>query len=85
MTRYIRRDDYECSVVNQAVTVAVLTGAQAGLPPQPDQMRNCNFSHVCKKFGDPPSMSRFTSPGLTGCPYHDNLNTSGGKSGRTDP
>jgi hypothetical protein len=76
MTRYIRRDNYECAVVNQPVTVAVLTGAQAGLPPQPDQMRNCNFSHVCKKFGDPPSMSRFTSLGPTGCPYHDSLNTS---------
>ena len=76
MTRYIRRDNYECSVVNQSVTVGVLTGAQAGLPLQPDQMRNCNFSHVCGKFGDPPSMSRFTSPGPTGCPYHDNLDSS---------
>jgi hypothetical protein len=76
MTRHIRRDDYECSVVNQRVTVAVLTGAQAGLPPQPDQMRNCNFSHVCKKFGDPPLLSSFSSPGRTGCPYHDSLNTS---------
>jgi hypothetical protein len=31
MTRYIRRDNYECSVVNQPVTVAILTGA--GSPP----------------------------------------------------
>jgi hypothetical protein len=75
MTRYIRRDNYECSVVNQPVTVAVLTGAQASLP-QADQMRNCNFAHVCGKFGDPPLLSRFSSPGRTGCPYHDNLNTS---------
>jgi hypothetical protein len=67
--------NYECSVVNQAVTVAVLTGAQANLP-QADQMRNCNFAHVCGKFGDPPLLSRFSSPGRTGCPYHDNLNTS---------
>ena len=33
MTRYIRRDNYECSVVNQPVTVAVLTGTQAGCRP----------------------------------------------------
>jgi hypothetical protein len=74
MTRYIRRDNYECSVLNRPVTVAVLTGAQAGLPPA-DQMRNCNFAHLCGKFGDPPLLSRFPSPGPTGCPYHDNLNT----------
>jgi hypothetical protein len=75
MTRHIRRVNYECSVVNQRVTVAVLTGAEAG-SPQADQMRNCNFSHVCGKFGDPPLLSRFSSPGQTGCPYHDNLYTS---------
>jgi hypothetical protein len=75
MTGYIRRDHYECAVVNQRVTVAVLAVAQAGLPPA-DQMRNCNFAHVCGKFGDPPLLSRFSSPGQTGCPYHDNLNTS---------
>jgi hypothetical protein len=75
MPRYIRRDNYECSVINQPVTVAVLTGALAGLP-QADQMRHCNFAHVCGKFGDPPVLSRFSSPGPTGCPYHDSLNTS---------
>jgi hypothetical protein len=75
MPRHIRRDHYECSVVNERVTVAVLTGAEVG-PPQADQMRNCNFAHVCGKFGDPPLLSRFSSPGQTGCPYHDNLETS---------
>jgi hypothetical protein len=76
MPRYIRRDDYECSVVNQPVTVAILTGdAQPGLP-QADQMRHCNFAHVCGKFGDPPLLSRFSSAERTGCPYHDDLNTS---------
>jgi hypothetical protein len=76
MPRYIRRDDYECSVVNQRVTVAILTGdVQPGLP-QADQMRHCNFAHVCGKFGDPPLLSRFSSAERIGCPYHDNLNTS---------
>jgi hypothetical protein len=75
MPRYIRRNNYECSVVNQPVKVAVLTGAQAGLA-QADQMRNCNFTHVCGKFGGPPLLARFSSSGPTGCRYHDNLNTS---------
>jgi hypothetical protein len=71
MTTHPReRVNYNCSVVNQPVTVLVLK-ADIAL-----QMKGCTSAHVCKRFGDPPTPAAFSSPLPNGCPYYDSLGTS---------
>jgi len=79
-TRSLESENFNCDVVDQAVTITVLKVAR---PRQPSakQMKGCSSAQVCKKFGDSPLPSAFSDPAPTGCPYHDNLNTTARKSG----
>lgn len=73
-TRSFVPENFNCKVVDHAVTIVVLNVAQTGQRPA-KQMKNCSLAHVCKLFGDPPSPSAFSAPARNGCPYHDSLNT----------